>query len=234
LKKFPAWLVGLALAGGVMARPDVFLLWPALAAFTIQMDQDNGKIDWKRIIRWGIASGIPVALGAAFLLCYNFLRFGSFLDFGYNTINGWDLLLKRANEYGIFSPHFIPGNLYLIFIGFSFHLIAKCSYYIIRGDGMNIFFTTPGIIYLFRKIKVNWWIGGCWCSIALLIALLSMYYNGGAIQYGYRYMMDFIIPIMMIIAYNAGKKISVPLRILILMSILINYYGIISWQRSPC
>ena len=58
--------------------------------------------------------------------------------------------------------------------------------------------------------------------------------SDGAIQYGYRYLMDFIVPIMMVIAFNAGKRISIPLRILILASILINYYGIISWQRSPC
>jgi hypothetical protein len=99
---------------------------------------------------------------------------------------------------------------------------------------MNIFFTTPAIIYLFRKFKVSWWTGGCWFAIILSTTLLSMYHNVGAIQYSYRYLMDFIIPIMMIIAFNAGKKVSFPLKILIVISIIINYYGIISWYHSPC
>jgi translation elongation factor EF-4 len=46
--------------------------------------------------------------------------------------------------------------------------------------------------------------------------------------------MDFIIPAIMIIAYNAGRKISAPLKTLIIASIFINYYGVISWFKSPC
>ena len=234
LKKFPPWLVGLTLTAAILARPNVFLLWPALIAITIQLDQDHGKNDWKRILEWGIFSGIPLVLGAAFLLYYNYLRFGNFLDFGYQTVNGWEWLVDRAREYGIFNPHFIPYNLYYMFLAFSYRLITQCSYYLPRGNGMNLFFTTPAIIYLFRKFKVSWWTGGCWFAIILSTTLLSMYHNVGAIQYSYRYLMDFIIPIMMIIAFNAGKKVSFPLKILIVISIIINYYGIISWYHSPC
>jgi hypothetical protein len=38
----------------------------------------------------------------------------------------------------------------------------------------------------------------------------------------------------MIIANNAGRKISAPLKTLIIVSIFINYYGIISWFKGPC
>jgi hypothetical protein len=234
LKKFPAWLVGLTLTAAILARPNVLLLWPALVAICMQMNQEEGKNNWKHILRWGIFSGIPLILGVAFLLYYNYLRFGNFLDFGYQTVNSSEWTVNRAKEYGIFSPHFIPYNLYHIFIAFSYRLIVQCSYYLPRGNGMNIFFTTPAIVYLFRKFKVSWWTGGCWCAIISSIALLAMYHTIGNLQYGYRYMMDFIIPIMMIIAFTAGKKVSFPLKILIVISIIINYYGIISWYQSPC
>ncbi len=46
--------------------------------------------------------------------------------------------------------------------------------------------------------------------------------------------MDFIIPVIMIIAYNAGRKVSWFLKTLIIASIIINYYGTISWFNSPC
>ncbi|MGD0878783.1 MAG: hypothetical protein ABSA01_11630, partial [Anaerolineales bacterium] len=61
-----------------------------------------------------------------------------------------------------------------------------------------------------------------------------MYSNNGAIQYGYRYMLDFTIPLIILIAYNAGERISTPLKVLIIASIFINFYGALSWFRGPC
>jgi len=61
-----------------------------------------------------------------------------------------------------------------------------------------------------------------------------MYSNNGALQYGYRYMMDFMIPVVMLIAYHAGERISTTLKTLIIASVFINYYGTISWFRGPC
>jgi len=99
---------------------------------------------------------------------------------------------------------------------------------------MSMFATTPAIIYVFRKFKISWWTTGCWCSILLAIIVLSMYSNNGAIQYGYRYMLDFTIPLIILIAYNAGERISTPLKVLIIASIFINFYGALSWFRGPC
>ena len=99
---------------------------------------------------------------------------------------------------------------------------------------MSILMTTPASLYILRKFKISWWMGGCWVSILLSIVLLALYSNNGANQYGYRYLMDFIVPVIMIIAYNAGEKISGLLKTLIIASMIINYYGTISWFRSPC
>jgi hypothetical protein len=43
-----------------------------------------------------------------------------------------------------------------------------------------------------------------------------------------------MIPMIMLIACNAGERISAPLKTLIIASILINYYGTLSWFRGPC
>ena len=99
---------------------------------------------------------------------------------------------------------------------------------------MSMVVTTPAIIYVFRRFKISWWTFGCWCSILLSVIVLSMYSNNGSQQYGYRYMLDFTIPMIMLIAYNAGERISAPLKALIIASIFINFYGTLSWFRGPC
>jgi hypothetical protein len=235
LKRLPPWLVGLALAAAVMSRPNVILLWPALAAIAIQLQKDDnefGVIHWKHIFLWSVKSLVPILLAVAFLLYYNYLRFGNFSDFGYLTINGSESTVSRAQEYGIFSPHFIPFNFYSMFFGRT--QIVECDFYLTRGFGISMFLASPALLYLLRRFKFSWWTVGCWGSIVLSTALLLMYHNNGSNQYAYRYWMDFSVPVIMLLAYTAGQRISIPLKILIIISILINYYGIISWYKGPC
>ena len=142
-------------------------------------------------------------------------------------------MLKNIQEYGLFSPYFMAYNLNYMLLAPP-PLSAACGYYLTRGWGMSMFATTPAILYVFRRFKISWWTIGCWCSILLAIIVLSMYSNNGALQYGYRYMLDFTIPMIMLIAYNAGERISTPLKTLIIASIFINYYGTLSWFRGPC
>jgi len=233
LKQRPAWVVGICLAAAMLSRPNIFTLWPALAAITIQFNSKEGKTNWRYIFRWGLLSAIPLVLGVGLLLYYNFLRFGNPFDFKYAAVNGASWITQGAQKYGVFSTHFMLDNLYWMFLALP-PLTTECAFFLTRGWGMSMFFTSPAILYLARKSKPNWWICGCWCSIVLSIILLSMYSNNGALQYGYRYMMDFMIPIIMLIAYNAGNQISSFLKALIIASIFVNYYGTLSWFRGPC
>ena len=93
---------------------------------------------------------------------------------------------------------------------------------------------TPAVIYLLRRLKISWWSVGCWLSVILSMALLVTYHNDGSIQYAYRYIIDFIIPLIMLLALNAGQKVSWPLRLLIIISIAMNYFGTVSWFFSKC
>jgi hypothetical protein len=234
LKNWSPWIAGICLAGAILCRPNVFVLWPALLAIAIQINSNaQAKINWRKTFSWSIQSAIPVIIGVGLLLYYNFLRFGNFFDFEYGNLQGGLWILENVQKYGLFSPHFMAYNLnYMLLVPPP--LSAACGYYLTRGWGMSMFATTPAIIYIFRRFKISWWTLGCWCSILLAIIVLSMYSNNGAIQYGYRYMLDFTIPMILLIAYNAGERVSTPLKTLIIVSIFINYYGTMSWFRGPC
>jgi hypothetical protein len=234
LRKWSPWLTGICLAGAILCRPDVFTLWPALLGMAIQLNLNaEKKIKWKEVIKWGVQSAIPVVIGVGMLFSYNYLRYGSFSDFEYGNINGAVWILQDVQKYGLFSPHFMAYNLYYMFFARP-PLTAACGYFLTRNWGMSMLATTPAIIYVIRRLKISWWTLGCWCSILLSIIVLSMYSNNGSQQYGSRYMMDFMIPMIMLIAYNAGERISAPQKTLIIASIFINYYGTISWFKGPC
>ena len=233
LKKYSPWVAGACLTMAILSRPNVFVLWPALLGITVQLNLKDEKVDWKYVLKWSVISAVPIILGVGCLLSYNYVRFGNFIDFGYATLNGSEFLMEKVQKYGVWNIHFVPFNLHSMFLALP-QLTAQCKYYLPRGYGMSILMATPALIYVLRKFEVSWWIGGCWCSILLSIVLLSTYSNNGAIQYSYRYVMDFIVPVIMIIAYDAGEKVSKLLKTLIIASIIINYYGTISWFHSPC
>jgi hypothetical protein len=233
LRKWSPWVTGICLMAAILSRPNVFVLWPALVAIFIQLNLKGEKVEWMRVLKWSVPAAILLILGAGLLLFYNFIRYGVFSDFGYGTLNGSLEIVQNVQKYGLFNPHFIPINLRVMFLALP-KLTKQCEYFLPRGDGISILMATPAIIYLLRKFDKSWWICGCWCSIILSIALLAMYSNTGANQYAYRYLMDFFIPAIMIIANNVGEKISGLMKSLIVASIIINYYGTISSMSVHC
>lgn len=90
---------------------------------------------------------------------------------------------------------------------------------------MSLFLTTPAFIYLFRRYEKKIWIIGAWISVLLSVGILSMYHNTGAFQFGYRYVLDFMVPLIMLLAATLKNKTPRLLMLLILISIIINEYG---------
>ncbi len=234
LKKMPAWFATLFLGLAMLSRPNLFTLWPALAAITIQFQiNQDGRLDYKKLLRWVIFSAFPLAAAAGCLLLYNYLRFGDFLNFGYTDIYVGGSVVSGAQKFGIFNLEFFQTNLQSMLVTLP-ELTSQCNYYLARGHGISMLAATPAILYVFRRLKVEWWTIGCWVSVIFSMSLLLMYHNDGSIQFAYRYSLDFILPIILLITANAREKISWQLKLLILASVVINYFGTVSWYFSTC
>jgi hypothetical protein len=144
--------------------------------------------------------------------------------------------VKAVQTYGMFNVHFLPNNLYFMFLKLpSLAFGNGCLYYSPSFDGMSIFAMTPAIVYLFRRFKLNWWTIGAWISVLLSMGMLLLYHNTGSGQIGYRYAMDFILPALLLMAIGIGPRTSWLFKILAVLSILGNAAGIL-WYfgRWPC
>jgi peptidoglycan/LPS O-acetylase OafA/YrhL len=108
-------------------------------------------------------------------------------------------------------------------------LASDCFYFSVTREGMVFFATTPAIIYIFRRIKYNWWTVGTWTSIILSVSLLFFYHNTGSWQMGYRFLLDFLLPVLLLMGLGIGKRPSWILIALVILSIIINVAGIYWW-----
>ncbi len=70
---------------------------------------------------------------------------------------------------------------------------------------------------------------GAWLSVILTVGLLLCYHNTGAEQVGYRYIMDAILPILLIMGVGVGNKPGLFFKLLTLIGIIVNALSVYWW-----
>lgn len=220
------WLAGSLIGIAMLARPNSLMSWTFVFAIAMQIQKDGGAtIDLKRMFNWAVHSALPIGLAILGLFIYNHARFNNFFDFGYVTISGDPAIVQNAQTYGLFSPHYIWSNLRVMFINLPEVRIGEKWLLQPSLEGMSMFLSTPVLIYLFRFYKRDWWVFGAWSSVFLGLSLLAMYHNTGSAQFGYRYILDAIIPVMALLSLTFQKKLPWHFYVLLFCSIVMNIYG---------
>jgi hypothetical protein len=234
MKKAPAWLCGVSLGLAMVARPNILLAFPLLFGITAQLMQDEWeKLDYKKLTRWTVRAVIPLFLVVLGLMWYNYARFGDPFDYGYLNENVADFMAGDLKNYGTFHPHFISRNLRVMLFGLPVWK-PECGKWAPQVSGMSIFLTTPALLYLVRSFRRTPLVIGAWSAVLFLVGLLANYYNTGAWQYGYKYLLDFIVPIMILMGIAAGQRVSWLMRVLILIGVGMSVIGISWWFGFWC
>lgn len=181
----------------------------------------------KKFIHFLIGASIFIPI----ILYYNFLRFGNIYETGYEKVyqqySGSGLKVSISKSFGYFNIMNLPLHLYTFFImppniDIVDGVVKKISP---SPFGMGIFFTSPLLLIAFlpkfkKKIELQSFV------TALLCALPSFFhYAQGWVQFGYRFILDFIVFIMIILALRF--KITKINLFLILISILVNFWGVL-------
>jgi hypothetical protein len=226
---------GCALALAMLARPHIATIWALLFGIMLQRIFDGqsdsalnaarappGKIAWQAALTLA-----PVLAAVLILLMYNRARFGSFFDFGYLNQNVAGVLLDDLRTYGQFNLHFWPRNVWAMLLALP-EFDASAGVFAPSPYGMSLLLTTPALIYLIyavRRPAHPFLIWGAWIAVGCTVAVLLSYYNTGAAQFGYRFSLDFITPVIVLLACSLAR-VSALMRALILIGVLVNAYGV--------
>ena len=216
-------LAGLCFALAFGNRTEIILLAPIFIYLIIKHSPPDvikdGARPW-RMIACFVA--IPIALGLL-TLGYNYARFSSVFDFGYARIPG--VLDEPWYRHGIFSIQAIPLNAEAMMFE-TWRRVAHFPYLTPTGFGGSIFLSCPFLIYLFRigardaALKTL-----AWGAVAVLTLTLWLHGNPGGWQISYRYAME-LLPWMFLILLESGpKKVGPTEFALLLASIAINAYS---------
>lgn len=216
-------LAGLCFAMAFGNRTEIILLAPIFIYLIMKHAPadvvKDGARPWRMIDRF---VAIPIALGVL-TLGYNYARFSSIFDFGYARIPG--VLDEPWYQHGIFSIHAIPLNAKAMLFE-TWRRVDRFPYLTPTGFGGSIFLSCPFLIYLFRTGARDTTLKTlAWIAIAVLTLTLWLHGNPGGWQISYRYAME-LLPWMFLILLETGpKRVGLVEGALLLASIAINAYS---------
>jgi hypothetical protein len=224
------WPAGLGLAWAMLCRPTVVLALPAVLALLLaqaayQIDPPPARRPGSRAV---MAVAIPLAGAGALLLAYNQARFGSPWQFGYDWVQTKSpVLAEPLATWGAFHPHYAAQNLRVMLIGLP-RVGLRLPPIWPDPNGLSVFIVTPAFLWLVTSWKRNWVAASCWLSVALVAVPLVLYYNTGWVQFGYRFSLDFL-PLLFVLLAIGLRRITSLLKAAIVASWMVNLWGAVWW-----
>lgn len=167
-------------------------------------------------------SAIPLIMGLA-TLAYNTARFDSVFDFGYARIPG--VLQEPWYDHGIFSIHAIPRNAREMLLR-TWRRVPEFPYLVPTGFGGSIFLTSPYLFFVFRPGARDRALKQvAWSAVAVLTFVLWCHGNPGGWQFSYRYAMELLPWLFLVLLESAPGYVSGMEAALFTMSVALNGYA---------
>jgi len=213
-------VVGLLIGLAALARPTLLVVAVPFGLALLAEAKDRVKV--------AVAFSLPLFGALAVTGWWDWVRFGSPFETGYDIawITG---PLQALRDQGLFSIVHVPTNLAL-FIGGGYTVRDAFPWLVPSIDGHSILLTTPALLIavgagLRERVNQVMW------SAAILAAIpVFLYYGGGgADTYGYRYAMDFVPFLLVLVAIALRDRFGNLERVLIGLSLAFVCYGFV-WQ----
>jgi hypothetical protein len=166
------------------------------------------------------------------LLCaYNYARFGNIAETGFGKAVLYSDVLYQARSVGLFSLAHVPKNVFMMLlqgpqpVGGDSTVVLRFPYVQPSQWGMGLFFTSPALLYVFRARFDEALVKACWIATLTLLIPILAYYGIGFLQFGYRYALDFMPFLIVLVARGLPDPMTNRARALVTVSVLINVWG---------
>ncbi len=217
------WLVGLCLALGGLSRLPVFLLAPLYAYLVLDGDLRIRRENVRKLL----AFGSTVALGVAFYIGYNWARYGTPRDLGYYHP-------QYVNEpwfaKGRFDITYIPRHIRAIFYEWP-HFSSHFPFVRPNAIGMALILTTPFFLFAFRaRIRDKRNVAALAALVLVSIPLVTHGATGWS-QFGYRYALDMIVPLLILTGSGLRERVPKIAVALLCYCVVVNLWGVLAFNK---
>lgn len=233
-------LAGLALAAGYATRTPLAF---GVAYFGLQWLFQRAPWDKSGLmlrLKQGLLFGAPIVVAGILLMLYNAARFDNPGEFGHRYL----LEGTRSSivDHGLFSYHFLARNLQSAFTNLP-AILPEFPWVKVSGHGLAIWITSPFLLFLVwpKKQAIDAHSQSTfrlsihailWITVACIAVPGLVYQNSGWFQFGYRFIMDYL-PFLMVLLALDGRKRGLLFYALVAVGILVNLFGAVTFIRFP-
>jgi hypothetical protein len=190
-----------------------------------------------RLLAW---SGMlaPVSLAIAAYVAFNFARFHDPFETGYRFISFTDYELARVRAHGLFSPAYVPVNLFHLLVqGFHIEFTStdRLAEPAVDWFGTSLPAASPFIFLALLAPLTSPVSRAAWPTILLTALVQSFYFVNGAGQLNWqRYALDYWPVLFLLVAMGFAREHShghsLPWKLLIVYAITLNALVLALWS----
>jgi hypothetical protein len=227
-------IAGLALGAAALTRTAMAFMLPLFLCEAWRMA--GGLAAWRsdrratlRALRRPLVELAAPLVGFAIAgMVYNQVRFGAPTEFGHSYLHVRQQ--AQIEQYGLASLHYLGRNLAVAFTLLP-DFLSRPPYVQISGHGLALWFTTPVLFYLLWPRDRGPLHTTLWLCVAAVALPSLLYQNSGWVQFGYRFSLDYLVLLLMLLAIG-GRPLTRVAKALIIAGIAINLFGALTFDRD--
>lgn len=221
---------GLALGLAFLCRPATLLLAPFFLLQALSASQTDTGSEAEQRIRLGkvlAMFALPLAALIAAAVWHNLARFGDPFEFGHRFLQiRWR---SRIETWGLFSPHYLSRNLTVFFLSLPW-LLESSPFLRISRHGLALWFTSPNLLWSLWPKKLDATILSLWAAVLPTAICTLLYQNTGWIQFGYRFSLDYL-PLLFVLVALSGRRFGIAFLGCAIFAIVVNTFGAVTFDR---
>ncbi|HUS67205.1 MAG TPA: hypothetical protein VMZ28_21855 [Kofleriaceae bacterium] len=215
---------GLCLALAAITRTPMAFLAPLFLLEALRVSRADPT---RRLMPLVIRFAVPLVVIGAAAAIHNAARFGAPGEFGHTYL----AVRQQAQieETGLFSLDYLTRNLAVAFTLLP-RISGESPYINLSYHGLAMWFTTPLLLYVVWPRDRGAWHRPLWIAVALVAIPGLLYQNSGFAQFGYRFSLDYMAPLLLLVAVG-GRPLGRLGKALIIAGIVINLFGAVTFMR---
>jgi len=221
-------LAGLMLGLAFLSRPATLLLAPffVLEAIRRSRHQAGGLSSLPSSLA---RFALPVTVLVVLAMWHNFARFYDPFEFGHRFLQiRWR---ARIETWGLFDLHYLERNLTVFFASLPW-LYVSSPFVRIGRHGLALWFTTPNLLWSFWPKRVDATIAALWAAVIPTALCTLLYQNTGWVQFGYRFSLDYL-PLVFVLIALGRRRFGTAFLACAVFSVVVNTFGAVTFDRYP-
>jgi hypothetical protein len=223
-------LAGICVALGFATRPP----WVVLPLFLFEAVRAAGGVSGIRtpsgrrtLVVSLLRFAAPILIGGVVLAAYNYARFRNPFEFGHRFMPvQWQ---ERMFRFGLFNFHFLSRNLAAALVLLP-RIMTHYPYVRVSQHGLSLLVTSPNLAYTVMPQEPSPLTRPLWLTVAAVALPDLLYQSTGYVQWGYRYSLDFMVYLVVLLAIG-NRRLTRLFKALLVVAIAINLLLALGFDR---